>query len=290
MPKTGLLGMLAAWLAAVPVRIHTFTGQTWANDEGLRRWIFIQLDRLTARLATHILVDSQSQLEFLRSCRICPGAKGQVLGEGSVCGVDVQRFAPSAEVRGEVRAACGIAADDIVVLFVGRLCVDKGVLDLCAVFERLYQRYRHVRLLVAGPQDGLSVTDLQSVCGKARKNLHYVGSTNVVERYMAAADMFCLPSYREGFGQVVIEAAACQLPVVASDIYGLRDSVVDNVTGLLFPIRDQDRMLVLLDQLAKDRSLRDRLGANGRERVMRDFQESGLTFALVEFYAVALAH
>lgn len=284
MPKTGLLAMLAARLAGVPVRIHTFTGQVWANKRGWKRAALKMFDKLIVANATHILVDSPSQRDFLAAEGVLAQGKGEVIGHGSICGVDRHRFHPDAQVRDAVRAELGIGPEQTVILFLGRLNRDKGMLDLAAAFAEIASRRTDVVLVLAGAEEDVPFAQVQEICGKYRERLRRVDFTPCPERYMAGADIFCLPSYREGFGQVVIEAAACGVPAVASRIYGITDAVADGRTGILFPAGDVPALTGSLSALIDDGALRQRMGEAARVRALELFDSGKITAELMKRY------
>jgi len=271
MPKTGMLAMLAARLATVPVRIHTFTGQVWATKRGLSRELSKWPDKLIGSLASCVLTDSPSQLDFLISEGILPPGKAGVIGEGSICGVDPIRFHPDPEGRRAMREELGIAQEARVILFVGRLNRDKGILDLADAFTTIAAQYPNVELLLVGAEEEVAFARIQETCHVSRERLHYVSFTATPERYMVAADIFCLPSYREGFGLTLIEAAACGIPAVASRIYGITDAVEEGKTGLLFPAGDVPALAQALRRLLEDGDLRRQMGEAARMRALELF-------------------
>jgi len=287
-PKAGLLSMLAAWLAGVPVRIHTFTGQVWANKQGWKRAALKVFDKLIVSLATHVLVDSPSQRDFLVAEGVLKPGGGIVIGHGSICGVDA-RFHPDLQVRNEVRLALDIGAEQIMILFLGRLNRDKGILDLAAAFAAIAAYRTDVVLVLVGSEEDVAFGQVQEVCGVYRERLRRVSFTPNPERYMAAADIFCLPSYREGFGQVIIEAAASGVPTVASRIYGITDAVEENRTGLLFPAGDVPALTRALSSLIEDQLLRQRMGEAARMRAQSLFASEDITAGLLAIYETALA-
>jgi glycosyltransferase involved in cell wall biosynthesis len=284
-PKAGLLAMVAAWLARVPLRIHTFTGQVWATRKGSTRAMLRAIDSLIARFATHVLVDSRSQREFLIANRVVAASKSAVLAEGSICGVDGERFRSDGAARSRVRAAVGVAEDAVLFLYLGRLSRDKGVFDLALAFARLAQRHAAVCLVLAGPDEERLAKQIEETVAPCADRVRIIDHTDRPEDYMAAADVFCLPSHREGFGQVAIEAAAAGLPVIASRIYGIVDAVVDRETGLLHPPADADALRAHMETLLLQPDLRRKLGSAGRSRALRDFSTRRVTRALLEFYA-----
>jgi lipopolysaccharide/colanic/teichoic acid biosynthesis glycosyltransferase/glycosyltransferase involved in cell wall biosynthesis len=284
-PKAGLLAALAGALARVPVRVHTFTGQVWATRSGLARCVLKTADTALARMVTHILVDSPSQREFLVRERVVSVQKSTVLANGSICGVDTLRFRPDSESRKRIRLQVGIPEVAVVFLYVGRLKVDKGVLDLAQAFERLGTDYGQAWLLIVGPdEDGLRPR-IERLCSSVASRLRFVGFATAPQEYMAAADVLCLPSYREGFGSVIIEAASVGIPAVASNIYGITDAIETGATGLLHTAGDATDLQSKMKQMVNDQESRTRMGANARLRAGRSFSKELVTSALLEFYS-----
>lgn len=283
-PKAGLLSMIAASLTRVPHRIHTFTGQVWVTQSGVKRWLLKQVDRLLAALTTRALVDSASQREFLLAESVLDAGNSEVVGSGSICGVDSLRFRPDREVRRAARDELGIPENTPLLLFLGRLTRDKGVLDLALAFARLAERFADVRLLLVGPDEAGLSRDILRVCGSVKSRVHFVGFTAYPERYMASADIFCLASYREGFGAVVIEAAATGIPCVASRIYGITDAVIDGCTGLLHAPGDVEAIESLVSALILDLDRRLDMGVKARRRALTKFSRLESSKGLLAFY------
>jgi glycosyltransferase involved in cell wall biosynthesis len=288
-PKSGLLGMIAARVAGIPVRIHTFQGEVWLTRKGVWRAILKSMDKLIARWATHLLVVSHSERDFLVSQGILQKEKSRILANGSICGVDTARFKPDDQMRSEIRAALGIPESDMVILYLGRLKVDKGLLDLAQAFSRLRGRFQNAHLLIVGPDEEGMRERMRDQCAKDVTRLHFVDYTDVPERYLAASDLLCLPSYREGFGLVLIEAAATGMPSVGSRIYGITDAIVEGKTGLLFSPGDIDELTGKLATLLDDHVLRATLGKAGRVRALNDFSEGLILSALFDYYDERLA-
>jgi len=287
-PKAGLLSMAAGRLAGIPTRIHTFTGQVWVTTSGLTRYLLKAADKLTAFCATEVLADSKSQLKFLVDEGVVGVSKCHVLANGSISGVDVSRFRPDAAARRRVRGEVFIPEDASVFLFVGRLNKDKGVLDLARAFEHVAARRGSAYLVCVGPDEGSMESRIRSICSSCGERLRFVGQTRFPEQYMAAADVVCLPSYREGFGSVVIEAAAAGIPAIASRIYGLTDAVQDGMTGCLHKSGNWEELADAMGSLAANHSLREQLGRQARERANKDFTVQTLTEALLAFYSEQL--
>lgn len=281
-PKAGMLAMLAAAMARVPLRTHIFTGQVWATRTGWKRRLLKAADRLIARLATHVLADSPSQRDFMVAERIAAAHKLRVLGDGSICGVDGDRFRPDAARRAAVRSAHGIPEEAVVFLFLGRLNRDKGVLDLAGAFAALGDPVAW--LLVVGPDEAALRGEMERRLGAALARTRFVGYTERPEDFMAAADVFCLPSYREGFGMVIIEAAAASIPSIGSRIYGITDAIEENVTGLLHRAGDATELAGLMAMLARDAERRQAMGEAARARALRLFSREAVTQAWLHFY------
>jgi glycosyltransferase involved in cell wall biosynthesis len=246
------------------------------------------MDRLLAWSATHLLTDSASQRQFLADQGITDEEKLSVLADGSISGVDVEKFRPDTAVRSEARRELGITDDAVLLLFLGRLNRDKGVLDLADAFANVAPRSAQLHLLLVGPDEGDLKEEIKDITAAFPDRLHFIDYTDRPEACFAAADVFCLPSYREGFGTSVIEAAACGLPAVASRIYGLTDAVEEGVTGLLFPPGNMEALAAAMNQLAIDDALRLRLGRQARERAIRDFSSEQVTRAWLDYYAALL--
>lgn len=284
-PKAGILAMTSAMLADVPNRVHTFTGQVWATRSGATRQLLKTIDTMTSRLATHPLVDSWSQRSFLVDEGVLRPGTGAVLGFGSMSGAEGLDVPQSKRVRNRVRHELGIGGDDVLVLYVGRLARDKGVIDLARAFASAHGRRPNLRLLLAGPDEGGLASQLRGILspagGASSVRPEFVSEP---QRLMRAADIFCMPSYREGFGTAVVEAAACGLPSVTTDIYGLADAVEPGRTGLVVPISSPDQIARALVQLAEDPSLRIRMGCAAAERVQLLFDPGLVRQAVKNLY------
>lgn len=283
-PKTGLLGMLAAWLVGIPIRIHTFHGEVWATRSGWRRTALKLFDQLVGLLATDILVVSPSQRDFLVKEGVLLSGKAKVIGAGSICGVDVERFHSDQNVKRTMRNTLGIAQNAKVILFVGRLNRDKGVLDLATAFHVIAEHNPDVVLLLVGAEEDVRFNRIREICCAERDRLHYASFTSTPEHYIAAADIFCLPSYREGFGMTLIEAAACGVPAVASRIYGITDAVADGKTGLLFPAGDVTALTQNLLKLITENDFRQQMGEAARVRALQMFPSEIIARDMVAFY------
>ncbi len=288
-PKAGLLSMAAGFLARVPVRIHTFTGQVWVTRKGAMRLLLKTVDRLIAQFATHILIDSSSQRMFLLEQGVVAREKSFVLGHGSISGVDVCRFRPNPPARQQIRAKNGVPEESLLFLYMSRLTRDKGALVMAEAFANFAASDDQSHLFIVGPDEEGVRPAMNTLLDKCLSRVHFFGFTSVPEEFMAGADVLCLPSYREGFGTVLINAAAMGIPALASHIYGSVDAVDDKITGLLHQPGNVPEMVDHMIRLKNDPSLRKTLGDNGRCRAVRDFSEKSVTSAVLNFYSDVLA-
>jgi len=289
-PKAGLLCAVAGVLSRVPVRLHTFTGQPWVTLTGPVRRVARWADWLIGRFSTRCYADSESQREFLVAEGVVPASKIGVIGKGSLAGVDLQRFDPmrwSDTEKAALRRQLGLSKSGRVILFVGRITDDKGVRELLHAFDTLLHQGYDLDLLLVGPLDaelgGTSGLDDEALANLCR--VHHVGYTDCPERYMAISDFLCLPSYREGFGTVVIEAAAMGLPTLGTRIYGLSDAVEDGVTGMLVPPRDVESLAGAMREMLGDQARLARMGQAAQARCREHFDSAEVNALLAKEYA-----
>ena len=286
-PKAGLLAMLAAFIVRVPFRVHTFTGQVWVTSHGLKRLMLKSFDRLIAGLATFNIVDSPSQQQFLIDEKVLCKKNSVVFGLGSVSGVDLNKFKASKATFNELRHTLGISEGAFVFTYLGRLNKDKGVLDLAQAFSRIKESNAY--LLIVGPDEGGFVDEIKKINAYKLEQIRFVGFTTVPEQYLAASNALCLPSYREGFGSVIIEAAAMGVPAIASNIYGITDAVVDSQTGLLHEPRDVFGIKNKMESVLENPSLVKKLATNAKKRTVKEFDSVVITHEWLKFYCQQLS-
>jgi len=278
-PKAGLLAMLASFITKTPVRLHTFTGQVWVTKRGIGEKLLRWLDRLINALATIVLIDSHSQQDFLIENKVVKKTSSIVLGEGSIGGVDLDRFKADPVIREQVRLDLTTLESVIVFLFLGRIKKEKGILELVEAFSRVHQKYKNTALWIVGPDEDSLHSKLEKITG-----IRLIPFTNSPEKYMTASDVLCLPSYREGFGSVIIESGACGVPSIGSNIYGLNDAIVDGETGILIPLKSVSKLKDAMELLVNDSKLRHKMGEAARERSASMFSQDILTEQLVDLY------
>jgi glycosyltransferase involved in cell wall biosynthesis len=289
-PKAGLLGMMSAWLAGVPIRIYHIHGLPFLTATGLKRHLLKRTERMACALAHQVLCVSRSVRAVAIAERLCPPDKIKVLLSGSINGVDAAGLFNPANLRAtdplDARARYRIPADAPVAGFVGRVVRDKGLIELAQAWQGLRQEFPSLHLLIVGPfesQDPLPAEVEALLRGDTR--IHLAGECLDMPPLYAAMDVLVLPTYREGFGVVAIEAAAMERPVIATCIPGCVDAVQEGVTGILVPARNVAALADALRWYLCDSELRRRHGQAGRQRVLRDFAQEALWKAMYQEYA-----
>lgn len=279
-PKAGLIGMLGAYIACAPLRVHTFTGQVWANKTGVYKLLLRFIDKTIDFCTTNTLVDGKSQRDFLISENII-SEKAEVLGVGSICGVDLERFKPIEKTRQSVRAKLGFKDEDWVFMFLGRLNKEKGVEDLIHAFDQIKTNLGQKLVLVGHDEE--NIINLNNEIIK-RNKIIYIPFTEKPEEIIQACDTFCLPSYREGFGLSVIEASSLSKPIICSDIYGLKDTIIDHKTGIRHKSKNIDDLTKKLVFALENKELLKKMGVEGRKYVSEHFSDEIVLKEWVDFY------
>ena len=290
-PKAGLLGMMAARITGVPLRVHTFTGLLFPTASGLRRQILKLTDRLTCACASHIIPEGEGVKADLLSGGITAKPM-RVLGHGNVRGVDLGFFTPTESIRNagkELRRRFAIPAEAKVILYAGRADRDKGIRELTEAFSSITAGNsdaaspREPHLLLAGDFKG------SPLLRSAMKNIHISdGWVKDIRPWMAAADIFILPSYREGFPNTVLEAGAMGLPSIVTDINGSREIITDGINGLIVEPQTVAPLREAIIRLAADTELCERMGRNARANIEAKYTKDYVSSCLREFYKTIL--
>lgn len=273
-PKAGLLGMLAAKIAGVPLRIYTLRGLRAETTRSLKLWLLHATERAASACADVVICVSESLREEYLRRGLTARAKTRVIASGSSNGIDSSRFSvPSLTAKAaELRLALGIPDRARVIGFVGRLTRDKGVRELSAAFRQLEREFDDLWLLLVGDWetgDALDAAEVELLTSHPRViKSGFVADTAKWYRLM---DVLAFPSYREGFPNVPMEAGASGRPVVAFRATGTVDAVRDGVTGRLVPLGDSAALAGALRMYLNDPALAAEHGAAGRDRVLREF-------------------
>lgn len=253
----------ASWLACIPVRLYAQWGIRYVVFSGLAKIIFKQIERWCCRCSTVIEPDSMGNLEFSIREGLYPRDKGRVIWNGSACGINIERFDISQKDiwRTEYREKIGCDVHHLVVGFVGSIRADKGCNELIAACRSFFSNMPMARLLLIGDKVFYSTIDkdLRDWVESSDQVIH-VSPNDQIPQYMACMDVFALPSYREGFGMVIIEAEAMGVSVVASNVPGPADAIRHEVTGLMVPVRDAVALAEALQVLLRDPAKRTAYG------------------------------
>lgn len=272
-PKAALLGSIAAWLAGIPCRIYLLHGLLYLGrgrvSAAFRKW----LAWIPACFAQRLLCVSPSLAAQAVADGLAPAARVATLGHGSVNGVDLDRYRPHRPTeRAAIRAKYAIPADAVVVGFVARLRGEKGIAELVDAFTALKDRHPQLYLLIVGDYDIEDRPPERIVETLAREpRIKCPGWQDDCTPFFAAMDIYCMPTYRDGFGVVFIEAAACGLPSVGTDVIGARDAIEPGVSGFRVPARSAAAVSDALERLLSDADLRQRLGVSARRWAEANF-------------------
>lgn len=283
-PKAGMVTALAGKLAGIKHRTHIFTGQVWCTRKGVMRTILKSIDKIITRFDNHILVDGKSQRDFLVKEGVLKEGQAEVFGNGSISGVNSVRFTPDSSSREKIREEVGIDENTTCFIFLGRLNHDKGIGELYEAFNRLAGEVKNVFLLLVGSDEENYISRVSGYSNINESNFKFYGRTPYPEAVLNAGDVFVLPTYREGFGTSVLEAACVGLPSITSDAYGVLDAVVEGETGLRCKVGDIETLYDCMKKMHNNPEMMKQMGANSRERVLRDFNGAQLTEYWMQFY------
>lgn len=283
-PKAGLLCMMAAWLARVPKRVHTFTGLVWPTATGLTRKILITTDRLLCACATHIIPEGNGVKNDLINGKITSKPMN-VLANGNVRGIDLTHYDRTPDVMTDAQK---IKREGILTfVFVGRVVRDKGIHELVEAFVKLHERHRDTRLILVGRTepglDPLSPETRHAI--DTHEAIEAVGPQKDVRPWLAASDALVFPSYREGFPNVVIEAGAMGLPSIVTNINGCNEIIVEGENGMIVPPRDTNAFFEAMTIIYENENKRLRMAQKSREMIANRFDCHIVRKALYDFYA-----
>jgi glycosyltransferase involved in cell wall biosynthesis len=294
-PKAGIVGMLAAKLVGVPIRLHTVAGMPLMEASGLKRKVLDAVEKLTYTCATRVYPNSQGLYDFILQNNYAQAEKVKVIANGSSNGIDTRYFSPthfSEQQNQDLRRQLGIQADDFVFIFVGRIVGDKGINELVKGFRERPQKSLSLgegfreRLLLVGPLesdlDPLKRETLQEI--ESNPNIITTGFQADVRPYFAIANALAFPSYREGFPNVVMQAGAMGLPSIVTDINGCNEIIEDGRNGLIIPPKDTEALQTAMKRLLEDQDLYQQLKNNAREMITSRYEQKLVWEALVEEY------
>lgn len=283
--KANLCGLIAGWMAGVPVRIQTMAGLVSPTKKGFKGWMIRQAEIISFWFATDVWPNSYSSLNFMLKTKMVNPKKARVIGKGSTNGIDLERFNPDAIKPArleEIKKTVNWQPNDRILLFAGRMVRDKGVEELVGAFGRIYKNFPNLKLVLLGPEEA----DLDPLSDETRaairnnRQIIHIEWTDEVEYYLAISELFVFPSYREGFPNVIMQAGAMKCPVVCSKVFGNIDIITNRVNGLLHESQNTDALLDSLNEALNNKPLMQKLG----DQLYKDMVDHYDRYTIYELY------
>ena len=282
-PKAGLISMLAGWITRVPVRMHTFTGLVFPTATGWKQRLLIWTDRLTCACATHVNPEGEGVKRDLITYGITKKPL-RIIGNGSICGVDMTYFDRTAAF---VKQAATYREEGCFTFcFVGRMVRDKGINELVSAFVRLYKQYPQVRLLLVGSFE----KKLDPVLPETEKTIQghpgirFMGFQSDIRPFLVASEVLVLPSYREGFPNVVLQAGAMGLPSIVTDINGSNEIILPNENGVIIPSKDEEALYRAMENFLLHPEEVQRMAKKARPLIASRYDRKVMWAALMKTY------
>jgi glycosyltransferase involved in cell wall biosynthesis len=276
-PKAGMVGMIAAWFARVPIRLHTVAGLPLMEKEGFIKKILIGVERITYAFATQIYPNSFGLKDYINH-HISRSHKIKVIGQGSSNGINTLNFSKSKEIINEaqlIRAKLNININDYVWIFVGRVVGDKGINELVEAFDIFQKEYPNNALLIVGPYEkGLDPLKAQTEnLLESHEKIFHVGFQKDIRPYLCLSNSLVFPSYREGFPNVPMQAACMGLSLILSDINGCNELIKNNESGLLIPPKSVVAIINSMKRLYLSKEFGKQLGINAYNEVIQKYSQ-----------------
>ncbi len=288
-PKAGFVGMIAAYLARVPVRMHTIAGLPLMEVKGLLRRILNFIEIGTYFCATNLYSNSKGLLNFILDQKFCNSKKIKVLGKGSSNGIDLDFFNPkliSVDKKNKLIKDLGIKKTDFVYCFIGRLVSDKGINELINSFKFVNKEYSNAKLLLVGNmEEDLDPLDKETIYEiKNNQNIFSVGFKNDIRLFLSISHCFVFPSYREGLPNVLLQAGAMSIPSITSDINGCNEIIRDKKNGLIIPSKNIKLLIKSMLTIINNSNLRINLSKNCRSMIIKNYKQEIVWKALKDEY------
>jgi glycosyltransferase involved in cell wall biosynthesis len=285
-PKAGLLCIVAAFLCRIKARIYTLRGLRYESESGFFKWFLMKFEYLTCIFAKQVICISPSVGNRAIQDRILKREKIVVIGKGSSNGVDLERFFRNPDYREPsetIAEKIGIKSDDLVVGFVGRLVTRKGIIELTESWKTIRRDFPESKLLIVGPLEAEQQPPPDTLATLENDDrVILTGYVPDVELYFYMMDLFVLPAYWEGFGNVLIQAAAMEIPIVSTQVTGCKDAVSDGFNGTLVPAYEVDPLTQAIGNYLKDPELRKKHGKAGKTWA-RNFEQEEFWGLLADF-------
>ncbi len=287
-PKAGLLSMIAAYFASVPIRVHTFTGLIFPTKSGFMKQLLILMDKILCICATNIYPEGQGVRNDLIKYKIT-SKKLQVIANGNVNGIDTNYYDSnliSYQEKQNLRTELKIDLNDFVFIFVGRLVGDKGINELVKAFKNVLLENENAKLLLVGSfeedLDPLTIETKQEIT--TNDKIISVGFQNDVKSYFAISNVLVFPSYREGFPNVVMQAGAMGLPCIVTNINGSNEIIIEGENGIIIPVKNANAIYISMNNMIKDNILRTHLMQNARQMIVARYEQEVVWRAILAEY------
>lgn len=293
-PKAGMLGMIAGWIARVPLRLHTVAGLPLMEARGVKQMVLNGVEKLTYACATRVYPNSFGLRDFILQQRFCAPAKLKVIGNGSSNGIDTTHFSPaqvSEELKASLKKELNIEPGDFVFVFIGRLVRDKGMNELVSAVTALHKIHPRVKLLLVGGREN-ELDPLFHVTEKNISKNHFIITTGFqkdVRPYLAVSDSLVFPSYREGFPNVVMQAGAMGLPSIVTDINGCNEIIVEGENGEFIPPKDENALYEKMKEWLEQPEKVSAMASNARRLVENRYEQQMVWNAVLEEYRKMLS-
>ncbi|MEK6449959.1 glycosyltransferase family 4 protein [Myroides sp. C2723] len=288
-PKAGIVGMLGAKLAGVPIRLHTVAGLPLMEATGIKRSILNFVEKLTYSSATKVYPNSKGLYDFILLEKFTSPSKLEVIADGSSNGINTSIFNRDVLCKEELeklKETLDIKEGDFVFIFVGRLVGDKGINELVHAFKNICKNSSNVKLLLVGPLeselDPLRNSTLEEM--ETNENIISVGFQKDVRPYFAISNALVFPSYREGFPNVVMQAGAMGLPSIVSDINGCNEIIVQDKNGSIIPVKNTEAIEFEMLKFLNDNEYYNQLKENSRPMITERYEQQIVWNALLEEY------
>ncbi len=288
-PKAGIVGMFAAKLAGIPIRLHTVAGLPLLETSGFKRKILNLVEKLTYSLATMVYPNSFELKKIILDQKFTTDKKLKILGKGSSNGIDTNYFDPKLYLETDkdlFRKKLNINKNDLVFIFIGRIVSEKGMNELITAFKKLHEVTSDVKLLLVGPfendLDPIDDSNLEII--KSHKGIISVGYQEDVRPYLAISDVLTFPSYREGFPNVVMQAGAMNLPPIVTNINGCNEIIKHKKNGVIIPVKDSVSLYNAMSLFYTDRTFLEKLKNNARYQIAANYERQHFWNLLLSEY------
>jgi glycosyltransferase involved in cell wall biosynthesis len=276
-PKAGILAMLASKITNIPIRLHTVAGLPLMEEKGNKKKMLELIEKLTYSFSTFVFTNSNGLYKYIIDNNYVSKSKLKVIGNGSSNGVDVNYFSPtsvSEKEKEKLKSSLGILENDFTFVFVGRIVADKGINELIKAFDTISFQNNAIKLLLVGEQeshlDPLNENTLKLI--STNKNIIKTGFQKDIRPFLAVSDALVFPSYREGFPNVIMQAGAMELPVIATNINGCNEIIINEKNGVLIELKNNGAIVKAMVRLIEDEAFYKNLKSNARSMIVSRFE------------------